>query len=113
MLGEIAVAAFRIATGLHGLASLVISETKHAGPLAADSSHASQELPHFRLREEKYLRCPPRPKLSTLSQVYCGIERNQAEEICLWRAFKIVEPSSVAKRSLGPSRGFRLRVRPR
>jgi len=113
MLREIAVAALRIATGLHSLASLVKSEAKHVVPFAAKSSHAPQEPPHFRLRKKKYLRCPPSPKLSTLGLVYCGIEKKQAKEIGFLRALKIVEPSAVTKWSLGSSLGRRLQVGPR
>src|SRR5712692_3459689 len=106
MLREIAVAALRIATGLHSLASLVKSEAKHEVPLAANSSHAPQEPSHFRLRKEKYLGCPPSPKLSTLGLVYCGIERNQAKEIGFRTALKILEVSGVSKWFLfGSSRG--------
>src|SRR5260370_30698208 len=113
MLREIAVAvaALRtVATGLLSLASLVKTEAKKGATIAANISHASQELSHFRLRKEKYLRCPPSPKLSTLGLVYCGIERNQAKEIGFRRALKIREKSVVTNKwFLGSSRGRRPR----
>jgi len=118
MLREVAVAALRIATGLHspsatglhGLARLVKAEVKKGVSFAALSSHALQEASHFRLRKEKYLRRPPSAKLSTLGFVYCGIEPNQAKEIGFRRAPKIVEPRAVTKWFLGSSRGRRLWV---
>jgi len=43
MLREVAVAALRVATGLHSFARLVKSEAKHVVPLAANGSQTLQE----------------------------------------------------------------------
>src|SRR5436309_15229140 len=93
----------RIAASLHSFARIVESETKHSIRFACDGADPMQESPHFSLGKQENLRCPPSAQLPLLRSVHCWIERDQAKEVGLGRAFEAAEPCLVPKRPLGSS----------
>src|SRR5947207_2061285 len=83
------------------MARTVKPKTEHRVALAADGPNRLKKPPHFILGEDQNLRCPPGTDFSPLRSVDRRIQSDQAEEVSLRGAVKVIEPCVVSKRPTG------------